>query len=101
MAPGLVKNSRIADPAMLSVILSSISTLILSFLIIYGLTASCSVAGITLFMTLLLATPFLIVPAGISAIVARTRPANQFNRLSSLLLALNAVLLTAIFTLLY
>ncbi len=101
MASGLVMSFLLANPAMLSVILSSISVVILSFLIIYGLTASCSVSGITLFMTLLMATPFFMVPAGIFAIVARTRPTNKFSRLSPLMLALNAALLLVILTLLF
>lgn len=94
-------NFRITNPAALSVLLSSISVAILSFLIIYGLTASCSVSGITLFTSLLLATPFLVVPAGILAIMAKTRPVNQFSGLSPLMLALDAALLLALLTLLY
>jgi hypothetical protein len=73
----------------------------MNFRITNPVTASCSVAGITLFTSLLLATPFLVIPAGILAIVARTKPVNQFSRLSPLMLALDAALLLALLTLLY
>jgi hypothetical protein len=94
-------NYRIGNPAAMSVIFTSISIAILSFLIVYGLTASCSALGITLFTTLLMATPFLIIPTGIMAIVARTRPANRFSRLTALLLLLDAALLLTLLMLLY
>ena len=88
-------------PAAASVLLSVASAVVLSFLIIYGVTQSCSPAAVSIFTGSVLSLPLLLLPASVLSVKAPKQPVDKYTRLSRLLLGLDASLLLTLLTLLY
>jgi len=85
--------------AAISIGLSAAAISVMSFLIIYSVTASCSILAISLFVGLVLALPFLLIPAAFLGIKA-SRQQDPGRQLTSLLLLLDIALLLALLALL-
>ena len=88
-------------PAAASILLFVASAAVLAFLIIFGVTQSCSPAAISIFTGSVFSLPFLLLPAAVLSVKASKQSTNKFTRLSRLLLGLDASLLLALLTLLY